>query len=135
MRRVISLFLPLWPSDRLRRQGKDAPPRDKPLVTARMEGQRRVLAVEQLGEASREVARVVHEEIFSCDFGASPEAPGGLMERAREARGRVRPAPALACSGRRLAQRERPSCAIRCRAVDSALERVKANLTFLPKRA
>jgi hypothetical protein len=36
--------LPLWPSDRLRRQGKDAPPRDKPLVTARMEGQRRVLA-------------------------------------------------------------------------------------------
>jgi protein ImuB len=44
MRRVISLFLPLWPSDRLRRQGKDAPPRDKPLVTARMEGQRRVLA-------------------------------------------------------------------------------------------
>jgi len=44
MRRVISLFLPLWPSDRLRRQGKDAPPRDKPLVTARMEGPRRVLA-------------------------------------------------------------------------------------------
>jgi protein ImuB len=44
MRRVISLFLPLWPSDRLRRQGKDAPPLDKPLVTARMEGQRRLLA-------------------------------------------------------------------------------------------
>ena len=58
MRRVISLFLPRWPSDRLRRKSKDAPPRDKPLVTAIMEGQRRVLAsvdeaAERLGLALR----------------------------------------------------------------------------------
>jgi hypothetical protein len=33
MRRVISLFLPRWPSDRLRRNSKDFPSRDKPLVT------------------------------------------------------------------------------------------------------
>ena len=47
------------------------------------------------------------------------------------------PAPALACSGARLAQRERPSRATRCHAVDSAPGRVKTNLTFLtvlPKR-
>src|SRR6476620_3860707 len=44
MRRVISLYLPRWPSDRLRRKGKDPLPRDKPLVTAIMEGQRRVVA-------------------------------------------------------------------------------------------
>jgi protein ImuB len=44
MRRVISLYLPHWPSDRLRRVSKDAPPRDKPLVTANMLGQRRVIA-------------------------------------------------------------------------------------------
>ena len=44
MRRVISLYLPHWPSDRLRRAKKDAPPRDKPLVTAMMQGQRRVIA-------------------------------------------------------------------------------------------
>jgi protein ImuB len=44
MRRVISLFLPRWPSDRLRRLKRDAPPRDSPLVTAMMEGQRRILA-------------------------------------------------------------------------------------------
>ena len=44
MRRVISLFLPHWPSDRLRRASKDAPPRDSPLVTAMMEGQRRIIA-------------------------------------------------------------------------------------------
>ena len=44
MRRVISLFLPRWPSDRLRRVSRDLPARDKPLVTALMQGQRRVLA-------------------------------------------------------------------------------------------
>ena len=44
MRRVISLFLPRWPSDRLRRKSKDLPSRDKPLVTAIMQGPRRVLA-------------------------------------------------------------------------------------------
>ena len=44
MRRVISLYLPRWPSDRLRRTSKDAPPRDRPLVTAIIEGPRRVLA-------------------------------------------------------------------------------------------
>jgi protein ImuB len=44
MRRVISLFLPRWPTDRLRRASKDALPRDKPLVTVMNEGQRRVLA-------------------------------------------------------------------------------------------
>jgi protein ImuB len=44
MRRVISLYLPHWPSDRWRRASKDAPPRDKPLVTAMMQGQRRVIA-------------------------------------------------------------------------------------------
>ena len=44
MRRVISLYLPHWPSDRMRRASKDAPPRDKPLVTAMMQGQRRVIA-------------------------------------------------------------------------------------------
>jgi protein ImuB len=44
MRRVISLFLPRWPSDRLRRVSGDAPARDKPVVTALMQGQRRVLA-------------------------------------------------------------------------------------------
>ena len=44
MRRVISLFLPRWPSDRLRRKSKDFPSRDKPLVTAVMQGPRRVLA-------------------------------------------------------------------------------------------
>jgi protein ImuB len=44
MRRVISLFLPRWPSDRLRRVSRDLPARDRPLVTALMQGQRRILA-------------------------------------------------------------------------------------------
>ena len=44
MRRVISLFLPRSPSDRLRRKSKDFPSRDKPLVTVVMLGPRRVLA-------------------------------------------------------------------------------------------
>ena len=44
MRRVISLYLPHWPTDRLRRTRKEFAARDKPLVTAIMQGQRRVLA-------------------------------------------------------------------------------------------
>lgn len=44
MRRVISLFLPRWSSDRLRRKSPDIAARAKPLVTAIMQGQRRVLA-------------------------------------------------------------------------------------------
>ncbi|WP_037517717.1 Y-family DNA polymerase [Sphingopyxis sp. LC81] len=44
MRQVISLFLPTWPTDRLRRRlGSSAPPPDAPLVLAAMEGQRRLL--------------------------------------------------------------------------------------------
>src|SRR4051812_32435904 len=54
MRRVISLYLPRWPSDRLRRKSRSAPTRDKPLVTAVMQGPRRLLvsvdeAAERLG--------------------------------------------------------------------------------------
>lgn len=43
MRRVVSLFLPTWPTDRLRRQGV-APPDGTPLVTAIHDGKRRVVA-------------------------------------------------------------------------------------------
>jgi hypothetical protein len=40
----LALFLPHWPSDRLRRLSRDAPARDSPLVTALMHGQRRIPA-------------------------------------------------------------------------------------------
>src|SRR4051812_40687960 len=53
MRRVVSLFLPTWPTDRYRKNASDAPPRDKPLVTAMMDGPRRVIA------SVDEVARVL----------------------------------------------------------------------------
>ena len=44
MARVISVFLPLWPTDRLRRQGDDtAPSRDAPLILAGRVGSRRVV--------------------------------------------------------------------------------------------
>ncbi|MCC7428116.1 MAG: DNA polymerase Y family protein [Alphaproteobacteria bacterium] len=45
-RRIVSLFLPAWPTDRLRRQDRNStwPPPDRPLVTVRREGQQRVLA-------------------------------------------------------------------------------------------
>ena len=44
MRRVVSLFLPTWPTDRIRRTAKNAPPPDEPLVTAIRDGSRRVIA-------------------------------------------------------------------------------------------
>ena len=43
MRRVVSLFLPTWPTDRFRRRN-GGPGRDEPLVTAAREGSRRILA-------------------------------------------------------------------------------------------
>jgi protein ImuB len=44
MRRVVSLFLPTWSTDRVRRQpGSAAPPADVPLVLAGREGRRRVV--------------------------------------------------------------------------------------------
>ncbi|MFC6775374.1 Y-family DNA polymerase [Methylobacterium gregans] len=44
MRRVVSLYLPTWPSDRIRRRDPAAPPRDKPLVTATAANGARVVA-------------------------------------------------------------------------------------------
>ena len=43
MRRVVSLFLPMWPTDRYRKNTADVPPRDKPLVIATKIGPRRVI--------------------------------------------------------------------------------------------
>ena len=44
MARVISVFLPLWPTDRLRRQADDtAPSPDAPLILAGRVGSRRVV--------------------------------------------------------------------------------------------
>jgi len=51
MRRVVSLYLPTWPTDRIRRR-KGAPPQDEPLVTVRTEGSRRLVgAVDQAAHA------------------------------------------------------------------------------------
>ncbi|QRM28065.1 DUF6504 family protein [Microvirga sp. VF16] len=43
MRRVVSLYLPTWPTDRIRRR-KGAPPHGEPLVTVKTEGSRRLVA-------------------------------------------------------------------------------------------
>jgi protein ImuB len=44
MTRVVSLFLPRWPTDRLRRKSGDAsPPRDAPLILAGRDSRRRVV--------------------------------------------------------------------------------------------
>src|SRR6266568_1056925 len=53
MRRVVSLSLPTWSTDRWRRQmGAAAPPRETPLVLAGQDGQRRlVIAADQAAQA------------------------------------------------------------------------------------
>ena len=53
MRRVVSLFLPTWPCDRVRRKNAGAPPRDRPMVTVMQEGNRRIIA------AADEAARMI----------------------------------------------------------------------------
>ena len=57
MRRVVSLFLPRWPTDRLRRKNPDLSGRDKPLVTAAAQGQRRVLA--SVDETANKITAVI----------------------------------------------------------------------------
>jgi len=44
MRRVVSLFLPTWPTDRLRRHGHAGLPVEQPLVTRAHDGQRMAVA-------------------------------------------------------------------------------------------
>jgi protein ImuB len=71
MRRVISLYLPHWPSDRWRRASKDAPPRDKPLVTAMMQGPRRVIASVDQAAARLDLGRgmtVTHAQSLVTDL-------------------------------------------------------------------
>jgi len=53
MCRVVSLYLPTWPTDRLRRQmGDAAPPPERPLVIAGRDGRRRaIVAVDRAAQA------------------------------------------------------------------------------------
>jgi protein ImuA len=44
MRRVVSLFLPTWATDRLRRRNGGLPPPELPLITAMQDGNQRVIA-------------------------------------------------------------------------------------------
>jgi len=44
MRRVVSLFLPTWPTDRLRRHGHAGLPVEQPLITRAHDGRRMVIA-------------------------------------------------------------------------------------------
>ncbi|MDB6452516.1 Y-family DNA polymerase [Falsirhodobacter sp. 20TX0035] len=43
MARILSVFLPAWPTDRLRRQADHAPPEDAPLIVAGRVGNRRLV--------------------------------------------------------------------------------------------
>ncbi|MGB6936626.1 MAG: hypothetical protein WBE14_07995 [Xanthobacteraceae bacterium] len=87
MRRVISLYLPHWPTDRLRRVSKDAPPRDKPLVTAIMQGQKRVLASVDAAAAQLDLSSgmtVTHAQSLIPDLDvvdATPEDDEGALIR------------------------------------------------------
>ena len=44
MRRVVSLFLPTWATDRVRRRNGGLPQPEVPLITAMQDGNQRVIA-------------------------------------------------------------------------------------------
>lgn len=54
MPRVVSLFLPTWPTDRIRRRGGDAaPPPDQPFILVGSDGRRRIVtAVDGIAQAA-----------------------------------------------------------------------------------
>ena len=88
MRRVVSLYLPSWPTDRLRRSGSHAaPPPDEPLATVAQDGARRVLAgldaaARRLGLSPGMSAAQAVKRLMSA---ASSSVAAG-RERAREVR-------------------------------------------------
>ena len=89
MRRVVSLYLPTWPTDRIRRAG-GAPPPDEPLVTVRTEGSRRLIgAVDHNAHALglRVGQTVAHAQALVPKLHIVEAAPGedeaALIELAR----------------------------------------------------
>lgn len=88
MARVLSLFLPYWPTDRLRRaMGENAPSRDVPLVLKGSDGRRRVitaaddLALKMGVYVGMPVAKA--ESIFSdlTILDADPDADSQALEK------------------------------------------------------
>ena len=54
MRRVVSLYLPTWPTDRFRKSFNGAPSRETPIVVAAREGSKRIIAaVDEAASAFR----------------------------------------------------------------------------------
>jgi protein ImuB len=87
MRRVVSLFLPTWPTDRIRKAAKDAPPQDEPLVTAMREGSRRVVAAVDAAAAAlglRPGLTVAHAQALVPNLHvieAAPDTDGEALRR------------------------------------------------------
>jgi protein ImuB len=100
MRRVVSLFLPTWPTDRYRKNASDAPPRDKPLVTAMKVGPRRIIAAADktaLALGLRPGLTVAHAQALVPELHIAEATPEG-QRRAGTARDMVS---ALQPAGRR----------------------------------
>src|SRR6202000_1346050 len=88
MKRVVSLFLPSWPTDRLRRaMGASAPSLDTPLVLIGHEGRKRVvLAADQAARRAglsvgmpATKAQALVAGLFMLD--ADPEADGDALQK------------------------------------------------------
>jgi protein ImuB len=88
MRRVVSLYLPTWPTDRLRRRlGKDAPPADVPVVMVGRSGRKRlVLAADAAAQGLRlypgmaaTQARALCAELIAHD--ADPQGDAEALDR------------------------------------------------------
>ena len=93
MRRVVSLFLPTWPTDRIRRRS-GTPPLGEPLVTAATDGSRRVVAADGCGGACpRAEARADDRPRPGARAGAScPRGDAGGRRRRPDPAGAVVPA-------------------------------------------
>src|SRR5829696_8247524 len=87
MRRVVSLFLPMWPTDRYRKNTGDAPPREKPVVMATKIGPRRVIvAADKAAQALglRAGLTVAHAQALVPELHVAeskPEADGEGLTR------------------------------------------------------
>ena len=97
MRRVVSLYLPAWPTDRLRRTLREAPARTKPLVTAERIGARRVVA--SVDEAAQKLVlkaglALAHAQALVPDLAiaeARPEADAEALQKLAAWCGRYSP--------------------------------------------
>lgn len=82
MRRVVSVWLPTWPTDRLKK-ARRAPPKDRPFATAHHDGRRRIIAAVDLAARAEGLSpgmTLSHAKMLVPDLAVEDADPAADLE-------------------------------------------------------